>query len=87
MSARLAAFALVAAVAGAGGCTHNPGYFPYWLPPGPVQQTHAKPRLGYFRDFDPKAHKLDVKPGGLANAPLGAQLVLAWTVYAPAAVL
>ncbi|MFM8272423.1 MAG: hypothetical protein ACKODX_08820 [Gemmata sp.] len=80
MSARLA-FALVAAVAGAGGCTHNPGYFPYWLPPGPVQQTHAKPRLGYFRDFDPKAHKLDVKPGGLANAPLGAQLVLVAAVY------
>lgn len=80
MSARLAVIALVAAVAGAGGCTHNPGYFPYLLPAGPVQQTHAKPRLGYFRNFDPKACKLDVKPGGLATAPLGSQIVLVASV-------
>ncbi len=80
MSARLVAVVL-AAVTGAGGCTHNPGDFPYLLPPGPVQQTHAKPRgFGYFRDFDPKSHKLDVKPGGLATAPLGSQIVLVATV-------
>ncbi len=80
MSARLAVIVLIAAFAGVG-CTHNPGYFPSLLPPGPVQQTHAKPRFGYFRNFDPKAHKLDVKPGGLATAPLGSQIVLVATVY------
>lgn len=80
MSARLAAVLLLA-VAGAGGCTHNPGYFPYLLPPGPIQQTHAKPRFGTTRDFDPKACKLDVKPGGLATAPLGSQIILVATVY------
>ena len=79
MSARLAALALIAAAAG-GGCTHNPGYFPYLLPPGPIEQTHAKPRLGYFRNYDPKACKLEVKPGGLATAPLGSQIVLVASV-------
>jgi hypothetical protein len=81
MSVRLAALALVAALPAAG-CSYNPGYFPYLLPPGPVQQTHAKPRgPGYFRDFDPKACRLDVKPGGQATAPLGSQIVLVATVY------
>ena len=81
MFARLAAVVLIAALAGAGGCTYNPGYFPYIVPPGPIQQTHAKPRLGYFRNFDPKACKLGVTPGDLATAPLGSQVVLVATVY------
>ncbi|MBY0456093.1 MAG: DUF11 domain-containing protein, partial [Gemmataceae bacterium] len=81
MSARLAAL-LACAAAGAGGCTYGPGYFPHLLPPGPIQQTHAKPGgHGYFRNFDPKAQKLDVKPGGLVNAPLGAQIVLVASVF------
>lgn len=82
MSARLAILVLAAAAAGAGGCAYSPGYFPYLIPPGPIQQTHAKPGgRGYFRNFDPKAHRLDVKPNGNANAPLGSQIVLVATVY------
>ncbi|AMV23694.1 Large cysteine-rich periplasmic protein OmcB precursor [Gemmata sp. SH-PL17] len=82
MFARLAALVLVAAVAGIGGCSYNPATFPYWLPPGRVEQTHAKPRgFGYFRDFDPKACRLEIKPSGNATAPLGSQIVLVATVY------
>lgn len=82
MSARLAAVVVLAAAAIGGGCTYNPGYFPYLIPPGPIQQTHAKPGgRGYFRDFDPKSHRLEVKPGGFVNAPLGSQIVLVATVY------
>ncbi|MBM3980187.1 MAG: hypothetical protein FJ304_07855 [Planctomycetes bacterium] len=79
MSVRLAAVALALVAAG---CSYNPGYFPYLLPPGRVEQTHAKPRgFGYFRNFDPKAAKLGVTPAGQANAPLGSQIVLVATVY------
>ncbi len=81
MSARLAALILVAVALSAAGCSYNPGYFPWLVPPGPIEQTHAKPRLGYFRNYDPKACRLDVKPGGQATAPLGSQLVLVATVY------
>jgi uncharacterized repeat protein (TIGR01451 family) len=73
----VAAVALLAA-----GCSHNPGYFPFLLPGGPVAQTHAKPGgLGYFRNFDPKACRLELTPGGTACAPVGAQIVLVATVY------
>jgi len=81
MAGRLAALVLALVAFLASGCSYNPGYFPWVLPPGPIQQTHAKPRFGYFRNFDPKAVRLDVKPGGQANAPLGAQIVLVATVY------
>jgi hypothetical protein len=81
MSARLAAFMLAAVTLSAAGCSYNPGYFPWLLPPGPIEQTHAKPRLGYFHNFDPKACRLGVKPDGQANAPLGSQIVLVATVY------
>ncbi|AWM41729.1 Large cysteine-rich periplasmic protein OmcB precursor [Gemmata obscuriglobus] len=82
MSVRLAAVIALAATVTAGGCTYTPGYFPYLIPPGPIEQTHAKPGgRGYFRDFDPKSHRLEVKPGGLVNAPLGSQIVLVATVY------
>jgi len=81
MSARLAALVLAALAIPAAGCSYNPAVFPYVLPPGPIQQTHAKPRgLGYFRDFDPKACRIEVKPSGQANAPLGAQIVLVASV-------
>lgn len=67
--------------ASAAGCSHNPGYFPYLLPPGPIVQEHAKPRgPGYFRDFDPKARSLEVVPAN-GSAPLGSQVVLVATVY------
>jgi len=83
MSARTlipASLAVLAAVAV--GCfnSHNPGYFPHYLPGGRVEQSHAKPRFGFFRDFDPKAHRLEVTPKD-ATAPLGAQIVLVATVY------
>ncbi|MFO0803126.1 MAG: hypothetical protein U0791_08410 [Gemmataceae bacterium] len=74
------ALAILAAVAV--GCfnSHNPGYFPYELPGGRIEQSHAKPRFGFFRDFDPKAHRLEVTPKD-ATAPLGSQIVLVATVY------
>ena len=81
MSARLAALVLASLALPAAGCSYNPGYFPWVIPPGPVSQTHAKPRLGYFRDYDRKAVRLGVTPSGQATAPLGSQIVLVATVY------
>ena len=46
------AAALVATLAGCVGAS-NPGYFPHYLPGGPIRETHAKPRFAVFRDFDP----------------------------------
>lgn len=77
MFARLAAVAVVALAAG---CSYNPGTFPWVLPPGPVVQNHAKPRFGYFKNFDPKAAKIEVTPSGQANAPLNSQIVLVASV-------
>ena len=73
---------LVIALAAAVGCfnSHNPGYVPNVLPGGHIEQSHAKPRFGFFRDFDPKACRLDVTPRD-ATAPLGSQIVLVATVY------
>ena len=76
-SAFLAA-ALAATLAGCVGAS-NPGYFPHYLPGGPIRETHAKPRFAVFRDFDPKAAKIEVTPRD-ATAPLGAQIVLVATV-------
>src|SRR5438067_117050 len=79
-TARTALLAVAALAAGAG-CSYNPGYFPYLLPPGHIVQEHAKPRgPGYFRNFDPKACKLEVRPSDQVTAPLGAQVVLLGTV-------
>lgn len=63
------------------GGTYNPSYFPYYLPPGDVVQTHAKPPgFGYFADYDPKACRLEVTPACISNK-LGTQQVLIATVY------
>lgn len=60
------------------GGAHNPGYFPNIIPPGDVIQTHAKPPGGaYFRDFDPKAIRLDVTPTQVTNKPGGHQVFIA----------
>lgn len=77
---RILSFAALALLAA--GCfnSHNPGYFPWYLPGGPIVQQHAKPRFGFFRDFDPKAARLDVTPQN-ATAPLGSQIVMVATVY------
>jgi uncharacterized repeat protein (TIGR01451 family) len=81
MTVRRAAPLAVLFAALAGGCfsSHNPGYFPYYLPGGPVVQSHAKPRFGYFRDFDPKAARVEVTPAD-STAPLGAQIVVVASV-------
>ncbi|MCU0702923.1 MAG: hypothetical protein MUF18_02915 [Fimbriiglobus sp.] len=72
---------LVAAAAGCFGGAHNPGYFPNWLPPGDIIQTHAKPPGGaYYRDFDTRAVRLEVTPASCSNKP-GFQQVLVATVY------
>ena len=77
---RAAVLAVLAAFAGAG-CSHNPGYFPYLIPGGPVVENHAKPGgAGYFKNFDPKAVKLEVTPNQTITAPLGTQVVLVGTV-------
>jgi len=81
MTARIAV--LVVATLGfcSAGCSYNPGYFPYILPPGRIQQDHAKPGgPGYFRNYDPQAVKLEVSPNQLITAPLGSQVVLLGTV-------
>jgi uncharacterized repeat protein (TIGR01451 family) len=81
MPTRTAALVLAPLVLVAVGCSYNPGSVPWILPPGRIEQTHAKPRLGYFHNFDRKAVRLGVTPSGQANAPLGAQIVMVATVY------
>jgi uncharacterized repeat protein (TIGR01451 family) len=80
MTRRAASIAVLFAAL-AGGCfnSHNPGYFPNYLPGGRVEQSHAKPRFGYFSDFDPKACRIEVTPAD-STAPLGAQVVLVASV-------
>lgn len=74
---------VVVACAAATGClggTYNPSYFPYYLPPGDVIQTHAKPAgLGYFANFDPKAIRLDLTPAS-CTLPTKTRHVLVATV-------
>lgn len=73
--------ALLLAAAGCFGGAHNPGYFPHLIPPGDVIQTHAKPPgSSYFKDFDPRAIRLEVTPTQSSNKP-GANQVLVATVY------
>lgn len=60
--ARRAALLVFTALGGAG-CLYNPSYFPHYLPPGIVVQTHAKPSgFGQNADFDPHACRIDVQP-------------------------
>ncbi|MBX9678047.1 MAG: DUF11 domain-containing protein [Gemmataceae bacterium] len=59
----------------------NPSYFPYLIPPGRVKPTHAKPGgEGYFANFDPKAQRLEVRPGD-TTTQVRTQLALLATVY------
>jgi uncharacterized repeat protein (TIGR01451 family) len=81
----LLAFLLAAGIAGflAGclGVTQNPSYFPFLLPTGDVIRTHAKPPgIGYFRNFDPKACRLEVRPHESTN-PVQTQHVILATIY------
>lgn len=78
---RLLAVLPLALAVGCFGGAHNPGYFPNLIPPGDVIQTHAKPPGGaYFRNFDPRAIRLEVTPTTSSNKP-GEQQVLVATVY------
>jgi len=59
----LRAAVLLFTVLGGTGCLYNPSYFPHWLPPGTVVQTHAKPSgFGQNAYFDPHACRIDVQP-------------------------
>lgn len=76
------ALAAVPVLALACGCnTANPTSFPWWGIPGPITETHAKPGgSAYFRNFDPKACKLELTPTNASARP-GGQQVLVATVY------
>src|SRR5262249_44391426 len=72
---------LAIAAAGCFGVTQNPSYFPSLLPSGDIIRTHAKPAgLGYFRNCDPHACRLEVRPIEATN-PVRTQHVLIATVY------
>lgn len=79
---RAAVAAALLALAVGGGCaTYNPSYFPYWIPGGRIEQTHAKPRgRAAIHDFDPKAVRLEATPGQ-ANNPLKTQQLIVATVF------
>lgn len=71
-----------------GGCnTHNPAYFPhYFFPFGDIVPTHAKPGgPGYFKNFDPHAVRIEVRPLGTSDNNTANQVrtqhVLLATVY------
>ena len=74
-------FALLALFGtGCFGGTANPSYFPFYLPPGDVIETHAKPAgRGYFNDFDPKAVSIEVTPAQ-STVATGSDHVLIATV-------
>jgi Domain of unknown function DUF11 len=77
----LLVFTVTLAATGCMGITANPSYFPFYLPPGDVVPTHAKPAgQGYFNDFDPKAQKIEVTPTQ-TSAATGSDVVLIATVY------
>jgi uncharacterized repeat protein (TIGR01451 family) len=79
--ARVCPVAVLLAAAGCLGGARNPGYFPHLIPPGDVIQTHAKPPgSSYFKDFDPRAIRLEVTPAQSSQKPGGHQILVA-TVY------
>ncbi len=75
-------FALLAlSSCGCFGGAANPSYFPFYLPPGDVIETHAKPAgQGYFNDFDPKAASIEVTPT-TCSAAVNSDHVLIATVF------
>ncbi len=68
-------------LAGCAGHHGNPRYFPYYLPPGPIQRSHAKPAgSGYYANFDHHAVRLEVRPLNPAPVPVRTQHVIIATV-------
>lgn len=81
MTTRTALLTAAALALSLTGCSHNPGYFPYYFTGGRIEQSHAKPGgSGYFKNFDPKACKLEITPNQTITAPLGTQVVLIGSV-------
>jgi uncharacterized membrane protein len=75
------AFATALLAVGCFGAAHNPGYFPWMLPGGDIIRTHAKPPgAGYYKNFDPKAQRIDVTPDTKTIRPKCQQVLIA-TVY------
>lgn len=78
---RLGMACLGLAMAGCLGGSQNPSYFPFYLPTGDIIRTHGKPGgIGYFKNFDPKAAKIEVTPA-MVVAPTKTQQVFIATVY------
>lgn len=77
----LLAACLCGTAAGCVGGTHNPSYFPYYLPFGDVVQTHAKPIApAYYANFDPHAVRVVVQPLE-STSQFRTQFVMLATVY------
>lgn len=74
-------FAAIAfCAAGCFGLSSNPSYFPYYLPPGDVVRTHAKPMgAGYYENYDPHAVDLALEPQ-VMTSQVGSQVVVLATV-------
>ncbi|HXG11910.1 MAG TPA: DUF11 domain-containing protein [Gemmataceae bacterium] len=69
------------AAAGCLGLSHNPSYFPHFLPFGNIIRTHGKPSgPSYFANFDPHAVRLEVRPLQ-AVSPVNRHHVLIATIY------
>jgi uncharacterized repeat protein (TIGR01451 family) len=63
------------------GLSHNPSYFPHFMPFTDIIRTHAKPSGGsYFSNFDPHAVRLEVRPFNSVS-PVNKQHVIIATVY------
>lgn len=63
------------------GCAYSPTYLPSFGFGGPIARTHAKPPgRSYFKNFDPKAAKVDVTPTSCTNGTKTQQVLIA-TVY------
>ncbi len=64
------------------GClSESPSYFPYLIPPGDIQQTHAKPPgNGPYVNFDPYACRIEARPQETSH-PVGANHVVIATIY------
>lgn len=63
------------------GVSQTTSYFPFLLPTGDIIRTHGKPPgIGYFRNFDPHAVRLEVRPIEATN-PVQTQHVFIATVY------
>ena len=81
MLRRCLSLVAVLSLLGGLGCAYSPTYLPSFGFSGPIERTHAKPPgRSYFKDFDPKAARIDVTPTNCTNATKTQQVLIA-TVY------